>query len=130
MLEGNVYDCSVDDAIHIYLPAKWIVDRMKLSWNGNDGSFFDQDSKLIAFDPSVRAPGPGALLIKKEAFLKFLNANGYEVLWTVLGDKNILGSVASREKWPGRLEISGAYRLEQENVTGSFATKFVTRDNS
>ena len=130
MLEGNVYDCSVDDAIHIYLPAKWIVDRMELSWNGIEGSFFDQDSKLIAFDPSVRAPGPGALLIKKEAFLKFLNANGYEILWTVLGEKNILGSASSREEWPGRLEISGAYRLEQEKVTGSFSTKFVTRDNS
>jgi hypothetical protein len=128
MQEGNVYDSSIDETIHIYLPAKWIVDRMGLSWNGVEGSFFDQESKLIAFDPSVRSSGPGALLIKKNAFLEFLNANGYEILWTVLGEKNIIGGVSPQEEWMGRLEISGAYRLDQVKVTGSFTAKFISRD--
>ena len=120
-----MYDCSIDDTIHIYLPSKSIVDGMGLSWHGVEGSYFDQNSKLIAFDPSVTSAGPGALLINKPAFLRFLRANGYEILWTVLGEKNIIGGMGS-SPWPGRLEISGAYRLEGDKITGSYSTKFLS----
>ena len=127
MQEYNGYDCSIDETIHIYLPAKWIVDNMCLRWNGVEEHFYDKQGNLIAFDPSVRTPGPGALLINRDIFLKFLNDSGYDLLWTVLGEKNIIGGRMSPEDWKGRLELSGAYRIRQHNLEGSVNAKFISR---
>jgi len=120
------YDCSIDKAINIYLPAKWLADHMGLRWNGVEGYFFDDSGDLIAFDPSVRTPGPGALLINRDALLKFLNENGYDILWTVVGEKNIIGG--RRDDWKGRLELSGAYRIHENRIDGAINTRFLSRD--
>jgi len=126
--EGSSYDCSIDETIHIYLPAKWIVDNMCLRWNGVEGHFYDNHSNLIAFDPSVRTPGPRALLVNRDIFLKFLNDNGYDILWTILGEKNIIGGRMSPDDWKGRLELSGAYRIHQDKIQGVVNPTFISKD--
>lgn len=112
------YDCSIDDTISIYTPCKWLVDRMGLRWNGVEGHFIDIQGNLIAFDPSVKVSGPGALLINKDALLRFLNENGYDILWTILGEKRIIGGGMSQSEWKGRLEINGVYRIYNEKFEG------------
>jgi hypothetical protein len=128
MQEYSGYDCSIDETIHIYLPAKWLADGMGLRWNGVEGHFYDNKGNLIAFDPSVRTPGPGALLINRDVFLKFLNDNGYDLLWTILGEKNIIGGRMSPDDWKGRLELTGTYRIHQHNIEGVVNAKFVSRE--
>jgi hypothetical protein len=125
MQECTGHDCSINETIHLYLPAKWIADRMGLRWNGVEGYFFDDRDNVIAFDPSVRTPGPGALLINRDAFLKFLNENGYDILWTIIGEKNIIGVQRSLNDWKGRLEVSGAYRIHESKVDGAINTRFI-----
>lgn len=127
MQEDSGYDCSIDETINIYLPAKWIVENMKLKWNGVEGHFYDNCGNLIAFDPSVKLSGPGALLIKKGAFRQFLDSSGHDVLWTVIGEKDIIGGKMTQEKWKGRLEISGAYRIDQNRIHGGIHTWFLSR---
>ena len=122
--EGNTFDCSVDDSIHIYLPADVIVKGMQLSWNGIEGHFFDRNGKLIAFDPSVNHVGPGALLIRKDCFLEFLENQEFDILWTLLGEKRILSGSLSRDDWKGNLEISGAYRISGNEIKGSAKMSF------
>jgi hypothetical protein len=126
--ESNSYDCSIDETINIDLPAKWLTDQMGLRWNGVEGHYFDHTGKLIAFDPSVRSVGPGALLINRDALLEFLNQNGYEILWTVLGEKNFIGGGLSVGNWKGRLEINGAYRIYKNRIKGKINTKYLSRD--
>jgi hypothetical protein len=125
--EYRGYDCSIDETISIYLPAKWLADHMDLRWNGVEGYFFDDNGNLIAFDPSVRTSGPGALLINRDAFLKFLDDYGYDILWTISGEKAILGGRMSRDDWKGRLELSGAYRIREGKVEGIINTRFLSR---
>lgn len=127
MQEYSGYDCSIDETINIYSPAKWIVDNMYLRWNGVEGHFYDKRGNLIAFDPSVRTPGPGALLINRDIFLKFLNDNDYDLLWTILGEKNIIGGRMSHDDWKGRLEITSAYKINQYGIQGVLSSKFVSR---
>jgi hypothetical protein len=127
MWEHGIYDCSIDDTISIYLPAKWLLDYMDLSWNGIEGQFFNRKRELIAFDPSIQIPGPGALLIHKEVFLKFLDDNGYDILWMVRGEKNFDGGRMLHEEWKGRLEINGAYRIYKNKIDGAIHTKFLSR---
>ncbi len=123
--ESSSYDCSIDDTISIYLPNKLIVDKMNLRWDGSDGRVIDDKGSLIAFDPSVRAPGPGALLVNQDIFLRFLDENKYDINWTVIGEKIIIGDRISADGWIGRLEISGVYRMHGTEVEGVINTSFL-----
>jgi hypothetical protein len=114
MQESSGFDCSIDESFSIYLPSQFLVDQMKLKWNGVEGYFFNQAGHLIAFDPSIREAGPIACLINREALIKFLNQNGYDILWTFLGEKIILND----NPLHGRLEMSGAFRLLNNELKG------------
>ncbi len=105
--EGSGYDCSLDDTMSIQLPCAWLIRQMGLNWNGEEGYFRDNEGTVIAFDPSVKSKGPSVLLANKKLLLEFLEQNGYSLVWTVLGQKNILGPTTNRGEWKGQLEISG-----------------------
>jgi hypothetical protein len=108
------YDCSLDGPVRCYLPTKPLVAGMGLSWNGVAGRFFDKQNNLVAFDPSVTQPGPGVLLVHKQRFLQFLDTQGYALLWTVLGEKQILTGMPPAY-W---LSLNGAYHLQDGEIEG------------
>ena len=78
----------------------------------------------IAFDPSVRQDGPHALLIRKNEFLNFLEVNGYDILWTVYGEKYQYTGSPGSEGWYGRLEIDGVFRMMAGQLVGSLRSRF------
>lgn len=127
MREHNDHDCSLDKTVRIHLPAKWLADNMGIKWNAVEGCYYDNDGELVVFDPSVRTRGPGCLLANRDVFLKFLNENGYDILWTIKGEKNIIGGRMSKGEWKGRLEINGAYRISGEEVTGTMTPKYTSK---
>ncbi len=121
------YDCSIEDTIRFYLPCKLIINKMKLEWNGDEGHLYDKHHNLIAFDPSIKNTGPSALLINKELFIEFLKDHGYEILWTILGEKRILGGRDDSDKLLGLSEISGCYRILDGKVNGIISSNFIHR---
>ncbi|MFG6100608.1 AVAST type 2 anti-phage system protein Avs2 [Leptothoe sp. ISB3NOV94-8A] len=124
--ETSTHDCSVEESYRIYLPSKSIVDLMGLKWNGIAGHFFNKAGSLIAFDPSVQESGPSSCLVHREKFLEFLKANDYDIFWTLLGEKNILNSNSEQ----GRLEMSGAFRIQDGDIKGkiNYKTKIYCDD--
>jgi hypothetical protein len=122
--EGNGYDCSVEETIHIYLPGGWLADVMQLQWTGTAGCYFNQHGQLIAFDPSVDQVGPGALLINKDRLLEFLHQAGYDMFWTVLGEKDVVGGRNYPGEWKGRLIINGVFRFQDGQIRGTTRTTF------
>ncbi len=118
------YDCSIRDTVRFNLPAKLIVDQMRLHWNGFPGTYLDASGNVVFFDPSVKERGPSVLLTKEDSFLSFLSEHGYEILWTVLAEKNMIGGTLTHEDWKGRLEISGAYCMLSGKLTGSLNASF------
>ena len=121
--EGNSFDCSIEETVHVYLPCKRIADMMGLRWNGIEGQFIDAQGRLIAIDPSVHSKGPGALLIRREPFLAYLEENGLEILWVITGEKLIItGNALGDKDWVGRLNILGVYRLNGITVQGELLT--------
>jgi hypothetical protein len=110
--EVNGFDCSVEDSIHIRLPARWIYDGMNLKPTPDDGAFSDGKDRVVVFDPSVKENGPGALLVRKDALRRCLRETECDIVWTVLGEKRLIGGRVGSGYWPGRLEVSGAYRLD------------------
>jgi len=123
--EGSGYDCSVDDFIRIRLPSKQIVEGMNLRWLGHGGELVNEHDDLTTFDPTVRTSGPGALLVNKQEFLRFLLENEYEMFWTVSGEKIIIGDRTRIGSWTGRLEISGVYKTSEGVVEGALKARFV-----
>lgn len=113
--ESGCYDCSIQESVNIYLPTKAIIDGMGLCWNGHEGKWYDSGNNLVALDPSISTKGPGSLLIRKSSFLKYLDKQGYDIVWTILGEKNLIGG-HSHDDWQGRLIISGVARLQNENL--------------
>jgi hypothetical protein len=122
--DNSGLDCSVDEGYSIYLPTKLIVDGMGLRWNGVEGYFFDPTGELVAFDPSVRSRGSGALVIDKTKFLKFLGTSGYDILWTARGEKTDYHYGSHGTDRSGRLDINGAYRIRNGEVAGGFTTNY------
>ena len=59
---------------------------------------------------------PSALLIDKQAIWEFLRKNGYAIVWTLLGEKQLIGLNPSRENFVGRLEVSGCYTLDNKGI--------------
>jgi hypothetical protein len=121
--EDRGFDCSIDGPIRVYLPCQWIAEGMNLRWRGIEGHFYDAAGNLIAFDPSVNSAGPGVLLINRKLFLKYLNENGYTLLWHVTGEKLIIAGNIPGDDWPGRLEILGVFRLQQQKIDGKLYTR-------
>lgn len=114
--EKGVYDCSLEESIRITLPTREIAEKMGLTWNGKDYKYYNNEGKVIFQDPSVDNEAPNSLLVRKEEFLKFLDQNNYDIIWTLLGEKGIIQSHNWNEI--GRLEISGAYRYRDGRVDG------------
>jgi len=122
--EHGTLDCSIDEGYSVTVPVKQLIDEMGLHWNGIEGCFFDKAGRLIALDPSVRKPGPSVLLIRRDSFLEFLDKHGYAVMWTLLGERGLIGGDIGPNNWKGDTVISGAYRVVGEKVIGGLSPTF------
>jgi hypothetical protein len=119
----NSFDCSLEDDFSLYIPGPWIVGQMGLSWNGKDGRFFDKAGHLVAFDPSAVDAGPSALLVRKDHFCRFLRKKGYDIIWTLLGAKQIIGGM--RQNWEGELQINGVFKMKGDAIRGKIRNRFI-----
>lgn len=120
----DIYDCSIDDSIHIYTPSRWLADQLGLSWWGIEGQFHDSAHRLIALDPSIHEEGPQALLLGKDALLDFIANEEYEMFWTVLGEKEVVWH-RSFDEYPGQFRINGVYRLHNGEICGTLRSEFI-----
>ena len=118
-------DRSHNGSVSIKLPCKWLVNKMNLRHKYFDGRFFDKKRNLITLATSIFEENfPSALLIDKRTLIDFLDKNGYAIFWTLLGEKQMIGGSLSGKDYIGRLEISGAYTLNQNIITGEFKYEF------
>jgi len=97
---------------------------MKLIYSNREGEFVDKSGKLICFDPSVYHDCKSFLLIKKDNLLKYMRENNLQIIWTVLGEKNIIGGwLARKTEFVGRQEINGVYYMGGDIITGECKIK-------
>lgn len=126
-VEGSGFDCSIDEGYSIQVPVKQLANEMRLHWFGIEGHYFDEARRIIAFDPSVKEVGPSALLIHRDTFLEYLANNQYAVIWTVLGEKRLIGGGHDPDDWKGDTTINGVYRVVGNKIEGNLSTNFRNR---
>jgi len=120
--EFGTHDCSIDETIQIYLPSEWLAEKLDLRWSGHEGHHYDPGGNLAAFDPSVENNGPGALLANRETLLRNLMESGYDIVWTLIGEKIIIRDDSPSEGQTTALEASGAFRIVRGRLRGGLRT--------
>jgi hypothetical protein len=116
--ESSSPDCSIDADISALMPSAWLIQKMGLRWSGGNFRYVDTSNDPAALDPSVEEAGPRALLVSRQKMVRFLEENKLVLIFTVLGERLIVGGHS--EEWYGRLELSGAYSLQNDSqINGS-----------
>lgn len=116
-------DCSIDKSYTILLPSKWLADKLNIRWRDHEGHFYNDKGKLIAFDPSVDAQGPGSLLLDQDVLFGFLKENNLDIFWTVIGEKDVIGRGGNDKNDKGRLYINGVYWISKGVPKGNLWTR-------
>jgi len=84
------YDASLPGSFHMMVPARAFFSQRNLWWDGRDG-YRLVGGKTIFRDPSVTEKGPVALIADADDLLGQLDKMRLGVIWTLLGEKWILG---------------------------------------
>ncbi|MEQ5754030.1 AVAST type 2 anti-phage system protein Avs2 [Providencia hangzhouensis] len=111
------FDRSKTETLDFLKPSFLIFDKMRLKHGEEEGSYIDENENIICFAAEAINDTKGHLLIKKEPFLKMLEENDLEVVWTLLGEKGVIGSLSSTNRYK-RIEFSGGFYIENDEVKG------------
>ncbi|WP_461639191.1 AVAST type 2 anti-phage system protein Avs2 [Labilibaculum euxinus] len=117
------FDKSKEETISFLKPSAVIYKGMNLKYGQKEGELLDRFDELQCFAANVYHDSKSYLLVKKEPFLKFLKDNNLKIVWTVLGEKQIIGGRPFGKNYPGRLEINGAYYFDKEELKGKVNLK-------
>jgi hypothetical protein len=109
---GN-YDCSIDETINTMIPAQYIAEKMGLKFARKTGYLENSAGELVCFDPSLFDGGTHSLIMNKKKFQNFLDEYDLDIVWTLLGEKMIIGGRSS--EYIGRMEISGTFHLNKNS---------------
>lgn len=116
------FDKSKEETISFLKPSTVIYKGMDLKYSQREGEFIDNSGIVQCFAPNVYHDSPSFLLVRKDSFLKFLNENDLMIVWTVLGEKQIIGGRSFGTENHGRLEVSGAYYFDNFQLVGKLNT--------
>ncbi|WPR70324.1 AVAST type 2 anti-phage system protein Avs2 [Flavobacterium sp. NG2] len=107
---GNMSDDKSGAQFSYDMPCKTIFEGMNLQYASIDGQFKNELNEIIVTNNKYRG-----VMIRKKEFLKFLDSNNLEVIWTVLGEK-----MSYHSNWKNNFykRLSGVYYLEDGIIKG------------
>lgn len=116
------FDNSKIETLRFLKPSHLIFEKMGLKSGEIEGSFNDKNGTMVCFAAEAVYASKAHLLVKKEPFLTMLSDNGFEIVWTLLGEKGVIGGSLTSNHHYGRQEFSGAFYFEENQLTGSHKT--------
>jgi len=112
------YDCSIEGGVGFLKPSEFVFNGLNMKFGKKEGQLLSKDGDLLCFDPSVHFESLSCLLIRKNELLDFLEKNKLEILWTMVGEKQVVGDNIQEIKGPSRMEISGVYTYKGNRLEG------------
>ncbi|HEM8088632.1 TPA: ATP-binding protein [Klebsiella aerogenes] len=116
------FDQSKIESLAFLKPSNLIFEKMGLKSGEVEGSFNDKNGIMVCFAAEAVHASKPCLLVKKEPFLTMLSDNGFEIVWTLLGEKGVIGGSLTSNHHYGRQEFSGAFYYEESQLTGTHQT--------
>ncbi|KAF2990930.1 hypothetical protein MJC1_02028 [Methylocystis sp. MJC1] len=112
MCERGGYDYSLDETVHVELPAPWLASALRICLSdGRKLNYVDVNGNVVFYDPSVTEIGPQAALVDRNAFLAMLEREGLAAVWVIAGEKSVYGG---RDAFGGRALHTAVYHLDSE----------------
>ena len=116
------FDRSKHETLSFLKPSALLVEKMNLKQGDEEGTFVDGNGRIVCFSAEAIYDTKAYLLVRKKEFLEMLEANNLKVAWTLLGEKGVMGGSLSSTHNYGRIEFSGAFFVEGNNVKGKHKT--------
>ena len=91
LIAGWEYDATLSPGVSMLVPDRTLFTPKEIWWNGRDG-YRGADGRTVFRDPSLAEGGPQTLLADPVDFQGRLEELGLGLLWTLVGEKRILGS--------------------------------------
>jgi PHP family Zn ribbon phosphoesterase len=113
------FDRSKSETLSFLKPSSLLFEKMNLRPGDEEGSFVDEEGKIICFAAEALNDTKAHLLIRKQEFLTMLEENSLKVVWTLRGEKGVIGGSHASSHNYGRTEFSGAFYLDNGKVNGS-----------
>jgi hypothetical protein len=112
---GELGDDKSGAHFSYHMPCQTIFEGMQLQYAPQDGDFRNAAGEIV-----VTNANPRGVLVRKKDLLAVLKASGLEMVWTLLGEKNVWSS-QHRSQEVYLKAISGVYALNEEGkLAGSF----------
>lgn len=93
------------------IPCKYIFNKMNLQYSPVDGNLENCNNEIVSMNTT-----PSGVLIKKKEFIKFLDANNLDIIWTLLGEKFSFDNRHNEESY---FKVPcGVYYLENSELKG------------
>lgn len=88
-------DFSLQQAIHISRPSKLLFDLLNVEFKEEEHKFYDKETgELVLYCPAIdEQKGIDCLLVNKDKLLSKLDENGMDIIWCVLGAKEVIESM-------------------------------------
>lgn len=112
------FDKSKVGTLSFLKPSSLIFDKMQLTHGDLDGTYINNDGNIVCFAAEAIYDTSTHLLVKKDIFLQMLKDNDLEIVWTLVGNKGVIGG--SLSSFYGNVEFSGAFYLKNGIVDGSY----------
>lgn len=118
----NERDFSLKENINIKRPTKYLFNLLDLHFKDNEYEFFNSNNELIIFNPAIKfQKGNDCLLVKKNYLIKKLKEKNLDIIWLVLGAKEVIGSMSIIHE--GRIN-NIFYLTDEGEIKGDFFLTF------
>lgn len=114
-------DFSLKENVHIKRPTKYLYNLLDIHLKDNEYEFFNSKDKVVVFNPAIKfQEGNDCLLVNKKYLLEKLKENDLEIIWLVIGAKEVIGdmtiinegNINSVFYFNEKAEIEGDFNLE------------------
>ena len=87
-----------------------------MRYANKEGHFIDEGGELICFDPSIYHESNPCLMVRKDKLMEFLSDNNLIICWTLIGEKQIISPISSRDNRLGVMQLSGHISLDGSGI--------------
>ncbi|SDE50314.1 ATP-binding protein [Rhodococcus tukisamuensis] len=99
--ESVTFDCSIDDAVHAWMPSLELFDTGQLTWLPHTRRWLDVDGGVAAQYIDTADDNHAALLVRYDWLVGVLAAANWSIIFGHLGEKELFSSSNSRPKLAG-----------------------------
>ncbi len=112
-------DYSVTQHMHIKRPTKYFFNLLDLQFGENEYEFYDPSGNLVLFTPAIKyQEGNDCLLVDKNYLIRKLKSKNLEIIWLVLGAKEVVGSMSITNEG----QINNIFYLDDTgSIVGDFS---------